>query len=295
MNAPMAIDLDFINDSVDSGEAYEDSKSNNKRSRISLEQVCLEGGNDSPNNELSNSLNPINRSLGYPNLNQTEVMDRLNQMSAQLNSLINPSVSQRVASPVVKPLTNKIALNNFMDSITGTVKTNSRSEINRLIRILPKFKDGDAENVSSWVQNTKLGLSLSDCSEAEMFKIVLFKVEGYPREILENMHGINTVENIFETLQNIYGQDQRSILSNIKQLTDESVKVFSSRLKINLSLLGIQPNVDNQSSLIRLDYFLKGLNDSISSRVKSLLPESYEVAERYALQIEAQNKQIKSN
>ena len=93
------------------------------------------------------------------------------------------------------------------------------------------------------------------------------------------MHGINTVENIFETLQNIYGKDQRSILSNIKQLTDESVKVFSSRLKINLSLLGIQPNVENQSSLIRLDYFLKGLNDSISSRVKSLLPESYEVAE----------------
>ena len=103
------------------------------------------------------------------------------------------------------------------------------------------------------------------------------------------------MENIFETLQNIYGQDQRSILSNIKQLTDESVKVFSSRLKINLSLLGIQPNVDNQSSLIRLDYFLKGLNDSISSRFKSLLPESYEVAERYALQIEAQNKQIESN
>ena len=55
---------------------------------------------------------------------------------------------------------------------------------------------------------------MSSCSDLVKVKIALFNVEGYPREILNNMNNIDTVERIFETLQATYGTDQISILSS---------------------------------------------------------------------------------
>ena len=54
-----------------------------------------------------------------------------------------------------------------------------------------------------------------------------------------------------------YGKDHITILSELRQLPDELVRIYSIRLKTNLKLLGIKSDA-NQSTLIRLDYFLKG-------------------------------------
>ena len=53
----------------------------------------------------------------------------------------------------------------------------------------------------------------------------------------------------------------------------EPFRIYSIRLKTNLKLFGIKSDA-NQSSLIRIDYFLKGLISSIAVRVKSLLTET---------------------
>ena len=160
----------------------------------------------------------------------------------------------------------------------------------RLIKTLPKFKGGDDENFNSWVLNTRSGLKRSTCSENEKIDIVLMKIEGYPREILDNIGEFESVECIFDALKSTYGRDQRSILSSIRQFPDESVRVYSTRLKMNLKLLGIRS--DDESSLVRLDYFVKGLIPAIASRVKVLLPSSLTLAEEYALQIEADNLSV---
>ena len=278
-----------------------DSAAKRKRVTFDLDRSIIKNTDCSP----IKFSRDVTETITSSNFNQ-HVLNHLERLQDQMNSLFK---SPNIKSPeqlglMIEP--PHVGFNSSFETTLNDVpipidspkpikkaknigKINPRSEMDRLIKNLPKFKGEENENFSSWVLNTKLGLDMSSCSDSEKVKIVLFKVEGYPREILNNMNNIDTVDRIFETLQATYGTDQRSILSSIKQLPDESVKVFSTRLKINLTLLGIHPNGDNQSSLIRLDYFLKGLNASISPRVRTLLPDTYEMAERYALQIEAEN------
>ena len=77
------------------------------------------------------------------------------------------------------------------------------------------------------------------------------------------MDAFERVESIFEALRPTYGKDHRTILFKLRQLPDELVRIYSIRLKTNLKLLGIKSDA-NQSSLIRLDYFLKVLISSIA-------------------------------
>ena len=98
----------------------------------------------------------------------------------------------------------------------------------------------------------------------------------------------NVSHMLFQSLKKVYVKDQRSIISNVKQLPSESVKIYSVRLKNNLRALGIVENSTN-TSVIALDYFVSGLLPHISKRVKRLLPETYSTAEGYAFQIECEH------
>ncbi len=89
---------------------------------------------------------------------------------------------------------------------------------------------------------------------------------------------MNSVDLIFSNLKKIYGKDQRAILSSLKQMSNESVKLFSVRLKNKIRALGIV-EVASNPSCIALDYFICGLLPTISKRVKQLLPETYSAAE----------------
>ena len=121
--------------------------------------------------------------------------------------------------------------------------------------------------------------------------MILTKVRGNALETLEDCGTFNTADLVFSSLKKTNGNDQRSIISNVKQLPNESVKIFSVRLKNNLRAMGIVENTSNPS-VIALDYFISGLLPTISKRVKALLPETYSAAEGYAFQIECENPSL---
>ena len=75
-----------------------------------------------------------------------------------------------------------------------------KSERNRLIKRLSKFKGSNDENFNSW----KL------------------KMDAFER-----------VEIIFEALRLIYEKDHRTILSEIRQLPGKPFRIYSIRLKTN--------------------------------------------------------------
>ena len=127
-----------------------------------------------------------------------------------------------------------------------------------------------------------------NCTEQQKLDVVMIKVGGHALQTLEHDKEIENVNILFQSLKKLYGKDQRSIISNVKQLPSESVKIYSVRLKINLRALGIVENSTNTSA-IALDNYVSGLLSHISKRVQSLLPETYSIAERYAFQIECEH------
>ena len=68
------------------------------------------------------------------------------------------------------------------------------------------------------------------------------KVGGYALQTLEHDREIEDLDMLFQALKKTYGKDQRAIISNVKQLPNESVKLYSVRLKNNLRALGIVEN-----------------------------------------------------
>jgi hypothetical protein len=176
-------------------------------------------------------------------------------------------------------------------------KKMGEKEIDRMLKVMPYFNGDSGDNFEAWVLSAKKIISYGkNCTEEQKLDVVLTKVRGNALETLEYCGNLNSVDLIFSNLKKIYGKDQRAIISNLKQLSNESVKLFSVRLKNNLRALGIVEVVSNPS-VIALDYFISGLLPTISKRVKQLLPETYSAAEGYAFQIECENlsSQAKKN
>ena len=78
-------------------------------------------------------------------------------------------------------------------------------------------------------------------------------------------------DQIFQCLALTYGQDLRTVMHDTLQLAQEPVRIYVSRLRTNLSLIGI---VEATAPLVILDYFIKGLQTSIGHKVKALLPKT---------------------
>jgi len=164
-----------------------------------------------------------------------------------------------------------------------------QKEIDRMLKIMPSFNGDSEDNFESWQLSTKQCFSYGrNCSEQQKIDVVLAKIGGHAIQTLEYEGELNTIETIFKSLKRTYGQDQRAIISQVKQLPTETVKLYSVRLKNNLRDLGICVDHANPG-VIALDYFVSGLLPAISKQVKSLLPETYLKAEGYAFQIECEN------
>ena len=176
-------------------------------------------------------------------------------------------------------------------------KKMGEKEIDRMLKVMPYFNGDSGDNFESWVLSARKIISYGkNCTEEQKLDVVLTKVRGNALETLEYCGNLNSVDLVFSNLKKTYGKDQRALISNLKQLSNESVKLFSVRLKNNLRALGIV-EVASNPSVIALDYFISGLLPTISKRVKQLLPETYSAAEGYAFQIECENlsSQAKKN
>jgi hypothetical protein len=176
-------------------------------------------------------------------------------------------------------------------------KIMGEKEIDRMLKVMPYFNGDSGDNFESWVLSARKIISYGkNCTEEQKLDVVLTKVRGNALETLEYCGNLNSVDLVFSNLKKTYGKDQRALISNLKQLSNESVKLFSVRLKNNLRALGIV-EVASNPSVIALDYFISGLLPTISKRVKQLLPETYSAAEGYAFQIECENlsSQAKNN
>ena len=168
----------------------------------------------------------------------------------------------------------------------------TEKEIDRMLKVMPYFNGDSIDNFESWVLSAKKTLSYGkNYTDEQKLDVVFSKIRGNALETLEHCGNLNNVDLVFSFLKKTYGKDQRAIISNVKQLSNESVKLFSVRLKNNLRALGIEEDASNPSVIV-LDYFISGLLPTISRRVRSLLPETYSAAEGYAFQIECENSNL---
>ena len=124
-----------------------------------------------------------------------------------------------------------------------------------------------------------------NCSEQKKLDEVLAKIGGNAIQTLEHEGELYTIESVFKSLKKTYGQDQRAIISNVKQLPMETVKLYSVRLKNNLRDLGI---VVDHASYCSWLLCIRIVTSNLKTSQKSL-SETYSKAEGYAFQIECEN------
>ena len=245
---------------------------------------------------------PVERKLVSKN-NFLEDIYARNKELFEMSKIVGDQIQQlknQVDTIKIKPNDTK---SNTLGHLTQNFKVcgsnvdsrNVQRQIDRMLKVMPIFKGDSNDNFESWVLSVKNSLSYGyHCSEEQKVDVVMTKVRDYALQALEYSGEKKTVEMVIQALKKTYGKDQRAIISNMKQLPTESVKLFSVRLKNNLRALGISEDSVNPS-LVALDYFVSGLIPTISKRVKSLLPETYSAAESYAFQIECENLNFNSN
>ena len=172
--------------------------------------------------------------------------------------------------------------------LTPRARSESPSrEINMLHKRMPKFSGLPNENYNAWAMNSTMHLGeYPNLTEEQKVKVILFKLDGYPREIVANKN-LTTVSEIFQILNVTYGQNVSSLLASVRQLPDEPVKIYLSRLKTTLSMLGYKEETDpNSPNEVYQDFFTKGLLPQLRSRVQYLLPDNLNSAVSKAMHAE---------
>ena len=162
------------------------------------------------------------------------------------------------------------------------------------IKQLPKFSGEIADNFESWVSTSKLLLSkLTGVSSEDKKDLVLLRVQGNARQVLEpEISKFRSPDEIFQCLTLTYGRDLRTIMNNTTQSVQEPVRMYISRLRTNLSLIGI---VEVSAPLVVLDYFIKGLLPALGHKVKALLPHNLSDAVSFAVQTEMEFQSTKNH
>ena len=164
----------------------------------------------------------------------------------------------------------------------------SSYDFNSVTKNLPKFKGGIDDHFETYELNTRLYMD-TQCrkmTEAQKVTAILLKIEGNPRMILQGCSNLSSIDAVFDALRPTYGQDELTMLAQIKQLKGEAVKVFYSRLKTNLQLLGYTDST--KGNRVYLNYFVDGLSSSIRSVLKNLRPQRLQDALALANQIESE-------
>lgn len=214
-------------------------------------------------------------------------LNSVNQEQIKKQNDLNSELQHKLWANSVQSHSFGVDSNYDIPQASSTSRDAERAQ-DRMLKNIPKFRGESDENFTAWVMNAQIGLKLGAvCSESEKIEAILIKVEGCAREILGDIRLIQRVEDIFDKLNKTFGLDQRTLLANTKQNVDESVKVYSNRLRTYLNLLDIGTANNAKSDIVCLDYFIKGLSPSLASKVSNLLPKTFEDAENYALQLEA--------
>ena len=172
--------------------------------------------------------------------------------------------------------------------LTPRARSESQSqEINMLHKRMQKFSGLPNENFNAWAMNSTMHLQeYPNLTEDQKVKVILFKLDGYPREIVASK-SLTTVDEIFQTLKATYGQNVSSLLASVTQLPDEPVKIYLSRLKTTLSMLGYNEDTDpNSPNEVFQDFFTKGLLPQLRNRVQYLLPDNLNSAVSKAMYAE---------
>lgn len=110
----------------------------------------------------------------------------------------------------------------------------------KLLRNMPKFNGEANENFNSWVLGVKMVISDygAFCTEAQRFAAVRTHIGGRAREIVYHGGEIDNVQELLCQMEKTYDRDSREILADAKQHKDESLRVYATRLKTNLKLVG---------------------------------------------------------
>ena len=203
----------------------------------------------------------------------------------------------RVSQPIAKvlPPSETIGAHSKIDCYnTG----NHSKQLDRLLRYIPAFNGRADENYDSYVIGIRQTLEAyaNDCSEDEKLSAVRVKIGGDAREVLASSGTISSVEALINAMHVTYGRDQRTTIAEIKQKSEETVRMFSNRLRMNLKLLGwvgfedpLKPNI------VSLEFFINGLLPSISDSVRRLCPRNLDIAGDYAIQLESQKSSRETN
>jgi hypothetical protein len=158
---------------------------------------------------------------------------------------------------------------------------------NSMTKSMQVFKGSPDDHFETWEENTRLYLE-KQCpgsTEDQRITAVKLKIQGYPRMILRQHPNIATLDDIFDALRPTYGADEITMLNEIKQMADESVRVYFSRLKTNLHLLGY--NDSSKGNRIFLNHFINGLLPSLRTPVKALKPQKLLDAVAIAQEVES--------
>ena len=172
-------------------------------------------------------------------------------------------------------------------SVVNVEPSQVKCNYNSMTKSMQVFKGSSEDHFETWEENTRLYLDKQcpNSSEDQKMTAVKLKIQGYPRMILKQHPNITTLDGIFDALRPTYGADEITMLNEIKQTSDESVRVYFSRLKTNLHLLGYVDS--SKGNRIFLNQFLNGLLPSIRAPVKALKPQKLLDAVAIAQEVES--------
>jgi hypothetical protein len=99
-------------------------------------------------------------------------------------------------------------------------------------------------------------------------------------------HIIHNIDDIFNALRPTYGLDEYTLQQQTKQQEGESVRVYYSKLKTNLMLIGFTDSPAGARHL--LVTFINGLLPDLRRAVRALKPQTVQIAVGMANEAEAE-------
>lgn len=164
-------------------------------------------------------------------------------------------------------------------------------QMDRLLRYMPSFNGKADDNYDSYVIGVRETIESYglQCTEKEKLSAIRVKIGGDAREVLASSGIISSVEALLNTLHLTYGRDQRKTIADVKQKSDETVRIYANRLRMNLKMLGwVGIDDPDRPNIVSLEFFINGLLPSLSNEVRKLCPRTLDIAVDYAIQLESQ-------
>jgi hypothetical protein len=213
----------------------EQSKDFQLRANKGVRSVAHSGSLKENNNYVSNNIS-FKKILERNEVNdQLVAYNKANEiLSHQLRELREyvGTIKSSLASETTQNLNDSSIVAKSM--IDERDKKMGEKEIDRMLKVMPYFNGDSGDNFESWVLSARKIISYGkNCTNEQKLDVVLTKVRGNALETLEYCGNLNSVDLVFSNLKKTYGKDQRALISNLKQLSNESVKLFSVLLKNN--------------------------------------------------------------